>query len=303
MDKIFEEYRFEMLETIMKKYPLTGSIQSEIDSLDFYISDSLTELYSIVYEPSLCIILQGSKAVGFGSKMYGYNHKEYLLSSTHVLANVKVLEASKEQPYISLRIKFNLEDIYEVLKNTNPEKLKFTKQAEKGLFFDNLDLCLYEPVTRLIKLLERPPEDINYLSSFIVKEILYNLVNGNSGYFINKFAMQGTISNKIVKAITQIKENFNEKLNIKELASSIQMSESSLYQHFKTVTSLSPIQFQKKLRLEEAKQFLLTKKTDIAEIAFLVGYESPSQFSREFSRMYGISPKSYMTSNKKNTLI
>ena len=157
---------------------------------------------------------------------------------------------------------------------------------------------LYEPISRLIKLLDKPNEDINYLSPFIIKEILYTLVNDKSGYFLNKFAMEGTTSNKIVKVISEIKNNFTEKLNIKELADLIQMSESSLYQNFKTVTSLSPIQFQKKLRLEEAKQLLMVRNIEVSEAAYLVGYESPSQFSREFSRMFGVAPKTYLTSKE-----
>lgn len=106
--------------------------------------------------------------------------------------------------------------------------------------------------------------------------------------------MEGTVSNKIVKVISEIKENFSDKLNVKELADTISMSESSLYKHFKTITTMSPIQFQKQLRLEEAKQLLLLRNIDVSEVAFQVGYESPSQFSREFSRMYGVSPKLFM---------
>jgi len=298
MNKHLDEYRFDLIDFLKNKYDLSVAIQSEIPCLDLYFSKVLSEFSSIMYEPSLCIILQGSKAVGFGDKMYAYNHNEYLLSSAHVPAIVKITQASQNEPYMSLRIKFKIEDIYEVLKNTNPQKLQFQKKSEKGLFFDDLNLRLYEPISRLIKLLDKPNEDINYLSPFIIKEILYTLVNDKSGYFLNKFAMDGTTSNKIVKVISEIKNNFSEKLNIKELADLIQMSESSLYQNFKTVTSMSPIQFQKKLRLEEAKQLLMVRNIEISQVAYMVGYESPSQFSREFSRMFGVSPKTYVTSSK-----
>ena len=301
MNNYLDEYRFDLINFLKNKYDLSGAIQSEISCLDFYFSKVPSEFSSIMYEPSLCIILQGSKAVGFGDKMYAYNHNEYLLSSAHVPANVKITQASQIEPYMSLRIRFKIEDIYEVLKNTNPDKLLFQKKSEKGLFFDDLNLRLYEPISRLIKLLDKPNEDINYLSPFIIKEILYTLVNDKSGYFLNKFAMDGTTSNKIVKVISEIKNNFSEKLNIKELADLIQMSESSLYQNFKTVTSMSPIQFQKKLRLEEAKQLLMVRNIEISQAAYMVGYESPSQFSREFSRMFGVAPKTYLTSSKEKT--
>jgi AraC-like DNA-binding protein len=298
MTDSIDSYRFELIDFLKLKYSFSGAIQSYIPCLDFYFSEKPSEFNSIMYEPSLCIILQGSKAVGFGDNLYNYNSKEYLLSSTYVPAKVQILEASQEKPYISLRIRFKIEDIYEVLKNTNPEKLLFTKKSEKGLFFDEMSERLYNPIAKLVKLLDKPKEDINYLSPFIIKEILFILINDKSGYFLNKFAMEGTISNKIVKVINEIKDNFSDKLSIKELADLINISESSLYQNFKTITSMSPLQFQKKLRLEEAKQLLLGRNIEIAEVAYIVGYESPSQFSREFSRMFGTSPKAFILSNK-----
>ena len=112
--------------------------------------------------------------------------------------------------------------------------------------------------------------------------------------------MEGTTSNKVVKAITEIKNKFNEKLNIKELANLVEMSESSLYQNFKIITSMTPIQFQKNLRLQEAKQILTVRNIEVSEVAFAVGYESPSQFSREYSRMFGMSPKAHSEYLKSN---
>lgn len=294
MAALLETYRYELIEFLRAKYGFHESVQSLIPCLSFVVETDLTQFKSIMYEPCLCIILQGAKAVGFGQQMYRYDPNEYLLASAHFPADIKILEASKELPYVSLTLKFTLEDIYEVLKNTNPSKLKFQKKSEKGLFFDALQANLYEPVSRLVKLLDKPKEDIDFLSPFIIKEILYILVNDKSGYFLNKFAMEGTTSNKVVKVISEIKNNFSEKLNIKELAKLTDMSESSLYQNFKTITALSPLQFQKKLRLEEAKRMLSVRNIDISEAAFLVGYESPSQFSREYSRMFGQSPKADM---------
>ncbi len=295
MEKIIESFRIDTLEFIKNKYTLNinGGLQTQIPNLDFYFSNEPTEFNAIIYEPSLCIILQGKKAVGFGDELYSYGPKEYLLSSTHVPAKVRILEATKEVPYASFRIKFDLEDIYDVIKNINSQKLVMNTKSEKGLFFDDLNEKLYNPVFRLIKLLNQSKEEIDYLSPLIIKEILFILINDKSGYFLNKFAMEGTVSNKIVKAISEIKDNFNEKLNVKELARMIDMSESSLYQNFKTITSMSPIQFQKKIRLEEAKLMLLNQNIEASEVAFAVGYESPSQFSREYSRMFGMSPKAH----------
>lgn len=302
MNDSLDKYRLELIDFIQTKYSFSESLQSEIPCLMFHFSDTPTEFKSIMYEPCLCVILQGAKAVGFGSKLYRYDPYQYLLASTRFPADIRIVEASKEAPYISLTIRFTLENIYEVLKNTNPEKLKFQKKAEQGLFFDDLTTKLYEPMYRLVKLLAMPQEDIKFLSPFIIKEILYLLVNEKSGYFLNKFAMEGTASNKIVKAITEITNTFSEKLNMKELARRIDMAESSLYQNFKTITSMSPLQFQKKLRLEEAKRMLTHRNIDVSEAAFLVGYESPSQFSREYSRMFGTPPKEHLKSAKEKNV-
>lgn len=296
MNKNLEATRFDMINFLQEKYKSDdGSFQSEIDALDFYFANKPTETTSIVYEPSLCVILQGSKQVDFGHKIFQYNPYEYLLSSTHVPAKIRVLEASKDLPYMSLRIKFSIEEIYEVLKEMDKIKFSYSnKNVEKGLFFDEISVRLYEPISRLVKTLSSPEKEIEFMSKLIIKEILYILLsNEKSGYFLSKFAMEGSVSNKIVNAITEIKNSFNEKLNMRELASKIDMSESSFYQYFKTITSMSPVQYQKKLRLEEAKNMLIAKNLEASEVAFAVGYESPSQFSREYSRMYGMSPKAH----------
>lgn len=295
MKNLIDSFRVDTLELIKQKYTLDidGGLQTDIPNLDFYFSQEPTQFNAIIYEPSLCIILQGNKAVGFADELYTYGETEYLLSSTHVPAKIKILDATKEKPYASLRIKFDLEDIYEVIKNIDPKKLIMNQKSEKGLFFDDINEKLYNPVNRLVRLLNQSKEEIDYLYPMIIKEILFILINDKSGYFLNKFAMEGTVSNKIVHAISEIKNNFNEKLHIKDLAKLIDMSESSLYQNFKTITSMSPIQFQKKIRLEEARLMLLNQNIEASEVAFAVGYESPSQFSREYSRMFGMSPKAH----------
>ncbi|RXK13956.1 AraC family transcriptional regulator [Halarcobacter mediterraneus] len=296
MESTIQEFQKDLLEFINKKYSLSDTnaeIQSEIPNLDFYFANKTTEFHAIMYEPSLCIILQGEKTVIFGEDMYTYGGKGYLLSSTHIHAKVKIIEATEEKPFVSFRLRFELKDIYDVIKNINPKKLIINKKLEKALFFDEMKEKLYGPISRLIKLLDKEKNEIDYLAPLIIKEILFILINDKSGYFLNKFAIEGTVSNKIVKVISEIKDNFNEKLNVKELANFINMSEASLYQNFKTITSMSPIQFQKKIRLEEAKLMLLNQNIEASEIAFAVGYESPSQFSREYSRMYGMPPKAH----------
>jgi AraC-like DNA-binding protein len=275
-----------------------GIIDTKIPSLHFYTTKTLSECVSVIYEPSICISLQGSKNIGFGEDMYKSNESRFLLASTHVPANVRIEEASNEKPYVSLKITFTLEQIYEVLKEVENSKIKLKSKPEKGLFFDDMSMDLLNPISRLIKLLDTPQKNIDFLSPFIIKEILYVLLNGNCGEFLKQYVSEGSISNQIVKVIAEIRNNFTETLNIREISKKMAISESSLYTNFKKITMLTPIQFQKKLRLEEAKQMLLNQNIDASQVSFLVGYESPSQFSREYSRMYGLPPKAHITQLK-----
>ncbi|WP_418179119.1 AraC family transcriptional regulator [Aliarcobacter lanthieri] len=301
---ISEKQRLDLIDFISSKYSSFGEVQTQIKALDFYISKAknITHSTHIMYEPSVCVILQGEKEVGFGDELYIYRQNEYLIASTHLPATVKILDSKEDELYVSFRIKFTLEDIYEVLKNIDIQNINSKKSTEKGLFFDKLNDDLYDAFYRLIKLLDKKNSEIEYLSSLIIKEILFILMSQKAGYFLSKFAMQDSISNKISKVITYIKDNFKDKLNIKDLALMFDISESSLYQNFKNITQLTPIQFQKNLRLQEAQKLLSLQNIDVLEVSISIGYESASQFSKDYSKMYGMSPKKHSNFLKNQNL-
>ena len=274
-------YRNELISLIKENSSTEGLILTNISSLKFYTTTQISEFVSIIYEPSLCIAIQGSKAVGFGDEMYSYSSEKYLIVSTHIPANVRIEEASKEKPYYSIIINFTLEQIYDVIKELNDDLQESKhKILQKSLCFDVLDDFLLEPLFRLLKLSQRK-DNVEFLSNLILKEIIYILLQRNSDFF-KQYVLEGNIANQIVKAITEIKDNFSQSINMKNLSKNIGMSESSLYNNFKKITTMSPLQFQKKIRLEEAKQMLINQNLDAAQVAFEVGYESPSQFSREY---------------------
>ncbi|MBU0923546.1 AraC family transcriptional regulator [bacterium] len=292
-------YRNELISLIKENSNTEGLILTNISSLKFYTTTQISEFVSIIYEPSLCIAIQGSKAVGFGDEMYSYSSEKYLIVSTHIPANVRIEEASKEKPYYSIIINFTLEQIYDVIKELNDDLQESkNKILQKSLCFDVLDDSLLEPLFRLLKLSQRK-DNVEFLSNLILKEIIYILLQRNSDFF-KQYVLEGNIANQIVKAITEIKDNFSQSINMKNLSKNIGMSESSLYNNFKKITTMSPLQFQKKIRLEEAKQMLINQNLDAAQVAFEVGYESPSQFSREYSRMFGMSPKAHVNLLKDN---
>ena len=292
-------YRNELISLIKENSNTEGLILTNISSLKFYTTTQISEFVSIIYEPSLCIAIQGSKAVGFGDEMYSYSSEKYLIVSTHIPANVRIEEASKEKPYYSIIINFTLEQIYDVIKELNDDLQESKhKILQKSLCFDVLDDFLLEPLFRLLKLSKRK-DNVEFLSNLILKEIIYILLQRNSDFF-KQYVLEGNIANQIVKAITEIKDNFSQSINMKNLSKNIGMSESSLYNNFKKITTMSPLQFQKKIRLEEAKQMLINQNLDAAQVAFEVGYESPSQFNREYSRMFGMSPKAHVNLLKDN---
>lgn len=279
----------ELKHHISSRYDGESYIQTKMKPLSFFVHTEPTDMLSILYEPSLCVIVQGSKAVGVDDDLFSYDPDTYLLASVHTPARICITEASSERPYMGLTITFSMEQIFDVLKEIDQTEKRLVR-AKRRLYFGTMEDKLLNPILRLVQLLDTP-EDIAVLSPLIVKEILYFVMRTEGGDFIRQYVVDGSSTQQVVKAITHIKENFSEMLNIPELAKSIGMSESSLYSSFKKITALSPLQFQKTLRLQEARRRLMIWDREISQIAFEVGYESPSQFSREYSRMYGVSPK------------
>lgn len=291
MDQALNIYRQELKSVVKSKYIGDERIPTAIKALYFYHISNPTEMIATVYEPSICIIVQGAKAVGIGEELLGYDPHTYLLASVHMPAHVRVSEASSEQPYMGLTVSFSMEQIFEVLKDIG-DVSKPNGCSKRGLYFGDMQLRLLEPITRLVRLLDSP-EDISIMAPLILKEILYVVMRDEGGDYIRQFVMDGSAAQRVAQAITKIKENFKEPLNVKELARSVSLSESSLYHNFKKITAISPLQFQKQLRLHEARQILMMQDIEAAQVAFDVGYESPSQFSREYTRMYGMPPKSH----------
>lgn len=289
MSSALKSHRQELKHMVESKYRGDDHIPTNIDALCFYHISAPTEMITTIYEPSICIIVQGAKAVGLGDGLHGYDPDSYLLSSVHMPAKVRVTEASENRPYMGLTITFTMEQIFDALKDLGPAS-KTQRDPKRGLYFGVMHQRLLEPITRLVRLLDSP-DDIALMTPLIIKEILYVLIRDEGGDFIRQFIQDGSAAQRVVQAITKIRESFKEPLNIKELARSVSLSESSLYHNFKKITAISPLQFQKQLRLHEARQMLMSQELEAAQVAFEVGYESPSQFSREYTRMFGSPPK------------
>lgn len=290
--KIFEvkmDYKKELINLISsQKLPLNEDLDAD-SGVKFYMQNTTSEFCSTLYQPSFCVVLQGAKTLFFNKKYLHYDSDSYLISTTYIPAKIKIEQPAPNTPYMGFVVKFTLEQIYEIIKEIDDDRIYNRKNVKDGFCISPLKDDMLEPIYRLAKSIASGTYS-KFIENLIIKEIIYMLLQTN-GDLLKEYVLEGNLANQVIKVIEHIKLNCFENINIKELSRKIGISESSLYQNFKKITSLSPIQYQKMLRLEEAKSMLTYTNEGIGDIAFKVGYESPSQFSREYARMFGVQPK------------
>ncbi|MBT2696132.1 AraC family transcriptional regulator [Bacillus sp. ISL-40] len=281
--------RVELTKIIEGHIGQDGSHMTAIPSLFFSRYSNETGPNYGVYKPSLCIVVQGMKEVLLSQERFQYGPADYLVASVKLPITGQVTEASFQVPYLALKIEFTASQILEVLRESEMGVDK-KENAKRGMYVSKIEPFLLDTVTRLARLLDNP-KDIPVLAPLIMKEIIYRVLQGEHGGMLKQIAIEGSSANQISDVIEYIMNNYGKSFKIEELAEIANMSVSSLHRHFKEVTAMSPIQFQKQLRLQEARSLLLSESADAADVAFRVGYDSPSQFSREYSRMFGLPPK------------
>lgn len=261
---------------------------SAVPGLSLFRREEPTEPITGMYEPSICIVAQGAKRVLLGNDTYVYDSHHYLITSVHLPTVVQISEASPERPYLGLRLKFDLREISQLMADSNLPAPR-TQQSSRGMATGEVTPPLINAFLRLIDLLS-DEKDIPILAPNIQREIIYRLLVGDQGERLRQIASAGSQSHQISRAIDWLKGNFTQPLSINDLAAQARMSSSTFHHHFRTMTALSPLQYQKQLRLQEARRLMLAERMDAANAAFQVGYESPSQFSREYNRMFGAPP-------------
>lgn len=242
-----------------------------------------------IYRPSLCVVLQGGKQMYFGDETLSYGAMEYLLVSVEVPASGRIAQASPTEPFIGMIIDFDVALIQEVLEHVEAPSVPDTGPGP-CVFVGQVDDMLAECVLRLVRLASTP-KAVPLLYPSIMREICYWLLSSPYGSEIRKLALPETHVERIANAVYLIRNNFTQTLRVEQLAEAARMSASSFHQHFKSMTSMTPLQYQKHLRLLEARRLMLAEAVSVTEAAYQVGYESASQFSREYSRMFGVAPK------------
>ncbi|WP_028777492.1 AraC family transcriptional regulator [Shimazuella kribbensis] len=277
------------LAKLMERYSGRDGVHTTaIPSLFFTRQSNVTGSNFGVYNPSFCIVVQGVKEVLLAQERFRYGPADYLVASVNLPVTGRVMEASPKVPYLSLKLEFTPSQILEILSDSEI-RISQKENTKRGMFVSQLDLSLLDAVIRLVRLLDNL-KDIPVLAPLFTKEILYRILQGQHGVVLGQIAIEGSSTKRIRNVIEHIMNNYDTSFRIEELSEIANMSTASLHRHFKEVTAMSPIQFQKQLRLQEARRLLLSESTDAGDVAFRVGYESPSQFSREYSRMFGFSP-------------
>jgi AraC-like DNA-binding protein len=289
MDKKEEIIRRELIEKIAGWTKDEGPLKTKIPALKLVKRSAPTEATSYLHEPSICIISQGAKRVILGEEVYVYDEHHFLINSVNLPVISQVTHAGKEKPYLGLVLEFKREDIMQMVTDGYLPSPSRARKVSKGMAVGKIFLPLLEAILRLINLLDTP-EDIPMLAPLIKREILYRLLTGEQGLRLLQVAASGSNSEQIAKAVDWLKTNFSKPLKVDDLATHSGMSTSSFHQHFRSLTAMTPLQYQKRLRLNEARQLMFMQRLDAGTASFQVGYESQSQFSREYSRLFGAPP-------------
>lgn len=266
----------------------SNQYDTAIQGLSLHRWEEPTEPTSYNLPPSICLIGQGRKRVLLGEQAFVYDANHFLINSVDLPLVAQIIEASSEKPYLGLTLELDLRVIARLMLDNNLPSGR-VQEDRLGIAVSKVTPPLLDAFERLLDLLERP-EDIAVLAPLIRQEICYRLLVSEQGPRLRQISSVETHSYQIARAIDWLKHNYDKSIRVEDLAGKAGMSTSTFHHHFRSTTALSPLQYQKRLRLNEARQLMLMEHLDAASAAYQVGYESPSQFSREYSRLFGAPP-------------
>ena len=280
--------RLELARRIGNRMPEDGFGSTAVPGMGLSRKSTPTECYSAAYEPSLVVFAQGRKQISLGKTTYVCDSSNFLLTSVDLPVVSQVIAATAKEPLLGLVLKLEMGAVREILAqqefHLRDEPASAVGMAVGTTSAELLDACL-----RLLDLLDAP-EDIPILSSLIQREIIYRLLRSEQGRHLRAIATLGEQGHRTAKAVEWLRKNYAKPLRVEELATMARMGVSTLHHQFRSLTAMSPLQYQKQLRLHVARQRMVADGLDAASAAFEVGYESASQFNREYSRFFGLPP-------------
>jgi AraC-like DNA-binding protein len=273
---------------IGKAMGTASQMATAVPGLTLYRNTVPTAPNPCTYEPSLLVIPQGQKRVELGRESYVFGETTFLLTSIELPIVSRVCSASVEKPYLAFFLKLDMGMVRDVL-HSEEVSIPAPPVGTRGMAIGKATSELLAPCCRMVQLLDTP-QDVPFFGKLLQREIVYRLLQGTQGDRLRSVSTLADQNHRTAKAVAWLRDNFEKALNVDDLASITGMSRSTLHHHFRSLTAMSPLQFQKQLRLHAARQKMLTEELDAASAAFEVGYESPSQFNREYKRFFGKPP-------------
>lgn len=277
-----------------------GTTKTGIDFLSVCRHSYQAPLVPSVLNPSLCLILQGMKSFHLGEDLLYYHVGDYLASIIDIPASGQIIGATKDSPYIGLRLDFTAKEIASLVIEADINVKQRNAELGPAAFIGKSDAEFLELLIRLLKLIDRP-EEVRFLSGLIKRELIFHLLTGDYGHLFLQQGLFNQQADGIGKAIGWIKDNYARSFAVEDLAKLSNMSVSGLHHKFKAITTMGPLQYQKQLRLLEARRLMLSGE-DASTAALEVGYESPSQFSREYRRLFGLPPAKDIKTVRQNSI-
>lgn len=282
-----------MVQTIAARTNGTGDFDTQIDGLTFFRREDPTKPAMCMIEPSIVLVARGVKQMWIGGKNYRYDTSNFLLTSLDLPVDSEVLTASHDEPCIGLTMKLNMRTIAELISQGELPPHR-ARGVSPGIGIGTASESILRSFGRLMDLLDEP-EAIPVLAPLAQREIHFRLLLSDQATRLRQIASVDSQGHRVARAIDWLKKNYSAPLRVEELAAQVQMSTPTFHQHFRQLTSMSPLQYQKWLRLNEARRLMLNEHLDVSSASYQVGYESPSQFSREYSRVFGMPPKKDIT--------
>ncbi|OSQ39045.1 hypothetical protein TMES_08365 [Thalassospira mesophila] len=273
-----------------------GVFETAIDGVMVMRETRPTGLLHMIYRPVLCLVLQGAKQVSVGGQISQFHALQSLVVSVDLPVIGRVTDATPDAPFLAMSIDIDLAEIRDLLSEIEKDGATGTATGKNGpgaLYIEDVDEAMLDCAGRILQLLNRP-HAIGVLYPLIRREIYFWLLSGPHGHVLRRLSLPDGHTRRIARAIYKIRSDFSQALRIDHLAELAGMSVSSFHQHFKSVTGMTPLQYQKELRLREARHLMGAKALSATEAAYEVGYESSSQFSREFARLFGMTPRQSM---------
>ncbi len=267
-----------------------GGLDTHYPGLHVFRTSKTTGPFAVEYHPSLCVVAQGAKEVSIGGTVVEYNADKYLVASLSVPVEARIVEASSARPLLALVLTLDLAEVAQLmltLPSSRRDEVAF--EGQLALKTSIMDERLKDALARLLEASTNELES-RVLGPGFAREVMFRILSGEQGQNLRRLALQGSGSQRVARAVQYLRDNYTEQLDVATIAKAIGVSESTLQHSFKKATSLSPIQYLKKLRLHQARVLMVANGLNAGEAAHRVGYGSPSQFSREFKRMFGQTP-------------